>query len=354
MNQKGPRAVVIGGGVIGLAVARELEALEFNVTVLERRQFGREASYAAAGMLAPELEFTPDDELFTMASESLALYPDFAATLEAEVSQIVDLRLSGIVRPLMGSPAAGEVGESEATHSYPSVERLEGNALRRLEPELANEFTTAELFHGHGSVDNRALVDALARSCQCRGVELRAATTATEVTSKNDRVTGVITDGGPIAADMVVNCAGAWASDVAVDGAAVATHPVKGQMLLVRCPQPVLEHVIYSHLVYLVPRSDGRVVVGTTVEERGYNKDVEAWALERLLKGALTVCPALKESRFVEAWAGLRPQIAQKSPQICAAGPLGYFLACGHYRNGVLLAPITAKRVAALVRQASD
>jgi glycine oxidase len=336
-------AVIIGAGLMGLSLARRLAAAGWAVTVIERGVPGGEASTAAAGMLIPTLEFEPGSEALQLGLAARAHYPGHAAELQAETGQSVDLRLDGA----LALPETD--GES---WTPPGGQPVTGAELRRLEPELAESVDRAWYVAGEGSVDPRGLVAATLASCRNRGVAIRAGVTALEVLLRGDRVAGARTDAGDIEAEVVVNAAGAWASAVRVPGCELRVRPVKGQMLLLdagAAPRRPLEHVVYSHLAYLVPRSDGRVIVGTTAEERGFDKTVEAWALARLAGNAALLCPRLGQARFVEAWAGLRPLGEGKLPSIGPRGPPGHFTATGHYRNGILLCPYTAEILAGMI-----
>ena len=336
------RAVVIGGGVVGLAAARRLSASGWRVTVLERGAAGQEASSAAAGMIAPRLEFRDASPLLDMALEAWRLYPRFAAELEAETGDRIDLRLDGIVEPL-SSYAREEAGA-------PGSSLVEGTDLRDLEPALAPRIERARFYPGEGSVDCRALVRNLLASARARGVRVLESTAAGEVALEGDRVVGVRSGGELIPAEIVVNCAGAWASHLDVPSAPLEVRPIKGQMALLDGGSgPRL--IIYSSEVYIVPRSDGRKILGTTVEDRGFDKSVEPATVERLVSSARRLCPPLAKAELVDSWAGLRPRSASgEAPIIGALGPRGYFVAVGHFRNGILLAPLTAEILDAEVR----
>ncbi len=333
---------MIGGGIIGLAVARELASDGWRVTVLEKGQPGREASSAAAGMLTPRLELGQGSPLLAAGLASKELYPAFARELEEETGLGINLRLNGVVAPIF---------PEDETRPVPDFAiRVEGAALRALEPSLSCEVREALYFADEGSVDNRALVAAVLASARLRRVEVLSYTEAERVVTAGDRVCGVSCRGAssPLGAELVVNCAGAWAGDVSVPGGEVRVRPVKGQMLCLDAGQlgtrgPL--RTVYSHHAYLVPRGDGRVIVGTTVEDRGYDKTVEAGAVSKLIEGAVKLCPALASARLVEVWAGLRPRGEDAAPRIGPVGPGGYFVAVGHYRNGILLAPWTARRL---------
>ena len=341
---KSTRAIIIGGGIIGLSVARELARRDYSVCVIDRREVGSEASAAAAGMLAPRLEFTPNDELFGPAMESLALYPDFVREVEGEGACTVDLRLDGIIRPLSDSA-------SRTATAPPGAERITDGALRNFQPGLGDDIRAADFFPGEGSVDNRALVQALADGCRRRGVEIHEHIAVEEVVLAGESVRGVRTQRGEEAADVVVNCAGAWAGQIRVPSAEVEIRPIKGQMLVLHCPPPLVapRFVLYTHDAYLVPRSDGRVIVGATVEDVGYDKRVEAWAITRHLQRSIELFPSIGEAQVADYWAGLRPQGNQAMPDVGQSGPSGYYVATGHYRNGILLAPWTAKTLGELI-----
>lgn len=341
------RAIIIGGGIIGLSIARRLAGEAWGVTVLDRSEPGQEASSAAAGMLAPKLEFDPGSPLLEAGTLSQGLYGTFAEELEEETGVQVDLRLDGVLAPL---------GASDEHAAVPEGGRLlRGQEIRDLEPTLSGRFREALFFPDQGSVDNRALVRAVLASARSRGVQVLPHASVDEILTAGDSVCGVRTGRETLGADVVVNCAGAWAGQLRVPGAEVRVRPIKGQMLLLdtagasrsqdaAAAGPTL--TIYSHEGYVVPRSDGRIVIGTTVEDRGYDKTTEAGTVARLLEKAVSLCPTLSTARFVEAWAGLRPRGDSDLPTLGPAGPRGYFLAVGHYRNGILLAPLSAQIVA--------
>lgn len=341
----GRRAAVIGGGVIGLAAARRLAGSGWKVTLLERGVPGQEASSAAAGMIAPRLEFAPGSTLLEMAVRSSGLYPSFVEELEAETGKSVDLRLEGILMPLL----SGEKGDEPPT----GARLVRGGDLRGLEPSLAPGIQEAWLYPGEGSVDSRALVAALHASALARGVQVIDHAAADDVVVEGGRVAGVRAGGVSVDAEVVINCAGAWASAVRVPSAKVDVRPIKGQMgLLAGGDGPRL--AIYSSEVYIVPRSDGRNIIGTTVEDRGFDKEVVPAAVERLVAAARRLCPGLAEAKLADSWAGLRPRSASgEAPSIGRLGPRGYLVAVGHYRNGILLAPLTAEILEAEARAAA-
>jgi glycine oxidase len=328
-------AIVCGAGVIGLSLALELRHRGLAVLLLERSSPGHEASYAAAGMLAwCDAHHVP--ALHALAHASFREYPEFVHTIEDQSGQRVDLRLEGTIQLL---------AEGEAQPPLGCLRRLSAEDAALLEPLLAGVGPAALL--QEGSVDPRALCAALERAARHRGVELATGSAVTEVVVEAGRVTGVRTERTEFAAGIVVNCCGAWSSELA-GAMRVPVRPVKGQMLAV-VGGHLLRHTIRGNDVYLVPRSDGRLLIGATVEEAGFDKRVVPETIQRLHQAAANLVPHVGEMKMLEAWAGLRPATSDQLPVLGATALPGYFLATGHYRDGVLLAPITAKVMADLI-----
>ncbi|MGH9601755.1 MAG: glycine oxidase ThiO [Terriglobales bacterium] len=329
--------IVMGAGIIGLSLARELRKRGATVRVVERGEPGHEASFAAAGMLVqhgPELPAA----LTPLAQASAAMYPEFVHELEDESGKRVDLRTEGTIAFL------------EESHLAPDEPRLSLTAadVARLEPGAVSPPLPAWLL-AEMTVDPRALTGAALKAALHRGVEVASGSPVTGLECEQDRVTGVRTTHTSYHAPAVVNCCGAWAGEVG--GLQIPTRPVKGQMLSVALPhRTAIRHVIRTHDVYLVPRSDGRVLIGATVEEAGFDKHVDADAINALDRAAITLVPELAEARRLEAWAGLRPGTPDDLPILGPTSIPGYFVAAGHFRNGILLAPVTAQVVAEAVR----
>ncbi len=327
-------AIVVGAGVIGLAVARELRKHGASVLVVERAEPGREASHAAAGMLAdadPELK----EPLKSLAVASARLYPEFALELEDESGVKIDLRRQGTIGFF---PAAVD---DVRWKPLPEAE------LRKLEPKV--ESLSPAYFAEEASVDPRALGSALVKAARHRGVDIAAGSEVEEVVVENGRAAGVKTARARYAAAAVLNCAGAWAGKISAAAGATTVKPMKGQMLAV-IGHGLLQHVVRAPEVYLVPRSDGRLLIGATVEDVGYDKRVLPDTIQHLHQAAAKVMPEIGEAKIHEAWAGLRPGTADGMPLIGASAIDGYFLCAGHYRDGILLTPISARLMAQLVR----
>ena len=330
--------VVIGGGIIGLSLSIALHKRGARVLVVERGEPGREASYAAAGMLA-DCPLEMPTALQTFAAASARMYPEFVLELQDESGVNVDLRDQGTL--LL---TAGE-------HLFSGPEFSEEHKLRRplaeLEPALAPMEISA-FYLKERSVDPRALVAAALKAAKHRGIDISSGTTVTDFIFSNGRVAGVITDKTRYPASCVVNCAGAWSGSLSTDR--LPTRPVKGQMLAVASAQHnLVRHVIRAPDVYLVPRTNGRILIGSTLEEAGFDKRTDANTIQRLHQAAIRLVPALKEALTLEAWAGLRPGTPDDLPILGETTTPGYFVATGHFRDGILLTPVTAHVMAQLI-----
>jgi len=335
---------IIGAGVIGLSIARRLAAAGLSVAVYDRSSPGQEASYAAGGMLCPRLEFQKESKLSEMGEISLQLYPDYARELEEETGLCVDLRLNGVLSPLTSDASTTEIDTAEVN----GARLVDGETIRDLEPGIAPEITRALYYEEEGSLDSRALTEALETACRRLGVTIRERCEVRDVLVEKDRVSGVRTLSGDFSSPIVINSAGAWASEVG-GVERVEIRPIKGQMLLLDCgknEKEIPRHTIYAHSIYLVPRADGRLIVGTTVEDKGFDKEIEQEAVAGLHQGAAGLFPFLGEIPVLESWAGLRPLGAHDIPTIGPLSPEGYYAAVGHYRNGILLTPLTQELLA--------
>ncbi|MGC2186106.1 MAG: glycine oxidase ThiO [Terriglobales bacterium] len=330
--------IIVGGGIIGLSLSIALRKRGATVLVVERGEPGREASHAAAGMLADFPLETPL-ALQPLATASARMYPEFVHELEDESGMNVDLRDQGTIffvapkhlreRPLL-----------TADCPLPSP-------LSELEPALSH-INLPAIYLKERSVDPRALTAAALKAARHRGVDIASGTAVTEVLLANGSVSGVSTHRSSYSASVVVNCAGAWAGQLLPHH--FPTRPVKGQMLsLVGVSRDLLRHVIRAPEIYLVPRSDGRILVGATVEEAGYDKRTDAATIHRMQQAAIHLLPALADARMLEAWAGLRPGSPDNLPILGATRTPGYFVATGHFRDGILLTPVTAHVMAQMV-----
>lgn len=329
--------IVIGGGIIGLALSIELRKKGARVLVVERGEPGREASSAAGGMLVDCLFETPA-ALQPLATASARMYPEFVHELETESGMKVDLRDQGTI--LFPSPAHTSHPALKAAAQLPSP-------LSAFEPALA-DFNRPGFYLQERSVDPRALAAAALQAAKHRSVDFSSGDAVTALNLSHGRVSGVTTKKTSFLAPKVVNCAGAWSGQIAPH--AFPTRPVKGQMLcLASHSRSLLKHVIRSPEIYLIPRSDGRIVVGTTVEEAGFDKRTDVATIQRLHRAAVAMVPELRNAKILEDWAGLRPGTPDALPILGATPTPGYFVATGHFRDGILLAPITAQVMADVI-----
>lgn len=335
--------VIIGGGIIGLSLAIALRKRGATVLVVERGEPAREASHAAGGMLVDSTFETPP-VLQALATASARMYPEFAHEVEVESDLRVDLRDHGTI--LFLSPEHAEQHpEFAARHPLP-------RPLAELEPEIARQHWPA-LYLKERSVDPRALSHAAWKAAKHRSVDFSSGDEVTAVTVTDGRATGVQTVKTAFHAAKVVNCAGAWSGQIQcgqIGTHRFPTRPVKGQMLCLVMPtRTLLSHVVRSPEAYLIPRSDGRLLVGATVEEAGFDKRTDIATIQRLHRAALALVPELLNAKILEDWAGLRPGTPDALPILGETATPGYYVATGHFRDGILLAPITAEVMTAVI-----
>ncbi len=326
--------VIAGAGIIGLSLALDLAQRNLRVVVLERSTAMAEASWAAAGMLAANDPENPPD-LRELARLSLRLYPGYLQTIERLSHKKVPLRTRETL---------------QALHPAQNLNTLTPAELRRQVPQLNPNRQYVLL--AEQSLDPRDLCLALPLAAKAAGVQLREQSPAISIDAVGDKIV-VQTPAEPIAANHFVNCAGAWADFPALAIAPdrpLGVHPRKGQMATVRLRPPhVLTQVLRTPDIYIVPRGDGRLVVGATVEHSGFDKSVEPAAIARLLVAAADLYPPVAHAEILESWAGLRPGTPSQLPLIGQLAP-GRWLAGGHFRNGILLAPATARALSQLLR----
>jgi glycine oxidase len=350
---------IVGGGIIGLATAWKLARQGLRVTVLDPDP-AHAATRAAAGMLAPvsEIEHGESDQL-RLATESLARYPAFVAELEAATGHDVGLRGEGT---LILATDAGDRELLAELHQFQTALGLTAALLtsrecRDLEPVLSPEIRCGLLVSSDHSVDNRRLAAALLRGIETAGVTLTRERVAA-VTTTGGAATGVeLASGNGVEARYVVAAAGPWTAELGgiPESDTAQVRPVKGQILRLRqtafapLPQHTLRGLVNGHDIYLIPRVDGELVVGATVEEAGFDTTIRAGAVREILRDARAVMPSLDELELVETMAALRPGSPDNLPSIGTTSIDGLIVATGHFRNGILLAAVTADLVAALI-----
>jgi len=358
--------VVVGGGVVGLACVRELARRGADAVLIERGEAGGESSWAAAGMLAPQVEADCADEFFALASASRDLYPAFARELEEESSIDIELDRTGTLYL-----AFTEEDEEECERRFDwqaraglRVERLTACEVLELEPQVSGRVRAALRFPLDGQVENRRLVAALARSAASHGARIVTQTEVTAINIEDGRARGVETSRGATrASEAVVIACGAWSSHVArrevsstrggSDASCPRIEPVRGQILCYApAASPLVRHVVYSPRGYILARRDGRLLAGTTTEHAGFDKSLTDAGRRAITAHAQEIAPAVAGLTLSDAWAGLRPHGADDWPVIGACADVAnLFYATGHYRNGILLAPLTGALVAEMVSE---
>jgi len=340
--------LVIGGGVIGLSIARELRRRGVSgITLVEKGSCGQESSWAAGGILGPQTEAEEAGTFFDICSRSRDLFPGLAAELLEETGVDIELERSGTLYCAFSSDEERELEqrfEWQRKLGLP-VERLSADQMHSIEPNVSPRASLGLRFPLDWQLENRKLVAALEAYSRSAGVEIRENTQVAELILEGARVTGALTSAGPITAGHTVIATGAWTSLIKLGASEfpVKVEPIRGQMICFQARPGALRHVIYGHRGYLVPRLDGRVLAGSTLEKVGFEKDVTADATQALREMAAELSPLLAGLPITENWSGLRPFAADGMPVIgTLAGVENLFVATAHYRSGILLAPLTA------------
>lgn len=353
--------IIIGGGVIGLGIGWQLAKGGVSVTIHEQAEAGRAASWAAAGMLAPLAEaHSEEPELLKLGSQSLARYPQWVRELESDAEMSTGYRVEGTL--IVGL-------EPDDTHQLQhlytaqqdlglDVTWLTGREAREIEPALSPRVTAAIRCESDHQVDNRLMVKALQHAYQRYGGVLYENSTIERIVIKSEIVTGVQTQESFQTADMIVLAAGCWSAQIEglPDTIVPPVRPVKGQMLALQMEAGIrVKNVIrtvrarYPMSVYLVPRTDGRLIVGATSEEMGFDTRLTAGGVFELLRGAWEAVPGIYELPLLETWTGLRPGSRDNAPILGETPIKNLIYATGHYRNGILLTPITAYEISKLI-----
>ncbi len=343
--------VVVGGGIIGCSIAFKLAAENLKILVLDRQQPGREASWAAAGMLSPAPDSPRDFPLAPLAKESLKLYAEFVREIEEASGKTVDYRRKGTLQVFLADSAEAERDAMLSEHRSLGLDSQPISLAQasEIEPAITAGARAVLGLPKEETVDPRLLMEALLAAAHRRGAEFRPACAVTALRQQAGRCVGVIANGETIEASHVVLAAGCFSAEIAggvgLRVTSIPTRPVRGQMLALRRSGLALQHVLRSGRGYLVPRSDGRIVAGSTLEEAGFRKAVTAAGLTKIVESAVELCPALAEAEIQETWSGLRPGTPDDLPILGPTGMKGLLLATGHYRNGILLSAVTASLV---------
>jgi glycine oxidase len=347
---------IVGAGVIGLAIAWRLAAAGLAVAVFEREAAGAGASLAATGMLAAATELEPGGaDLLALALESQRMWPGFRRDLESEAVMDIDYRDEGTLTVALGRD---EVARLHFRHDLQTraglvTQWLDGASVRAREPGLRPGVTAGIFCADDHQVDPRRLVPALRRAVTARGGQVLEHLPVLSLDLAGGRVGGVVTRWGLCRAHTVVVATGAWAgtAEVLGDAPAIPVRPLKGQALALRAgaTSGLPTHVVWTEQVHLAPKAGGRLIVGATVEECGFDRSVTAGGVFALLDGARRALPSIEDMAIEAVWTGLRPTSDDDAPILGTTGVPGLVLATGHHRNGILLAPVTARAVHELI-----
>jgi len=368
--------VVIGAGLIGSAIAWRLAQAGRRVVLLDRGEPGSEASWAGAGLLQPEAGREASPETLRLWLESLAMYDEFVREVREATRATFEYRVSG--RLVLALDEAQE--ETLRTRAQAQVdagipyEWLSGDDVRRMEPSITPDVRAALYYRQHGLVDNRGLSRALALAAAIAGAEVRPYEPAIEIAVSGDRVGGVETPNGRIAADVVVNAAGCWSGLLAPTRAVIAqqdkgktvgpdhqrssassipgdliVRPAKGEIIALEARPRPIDRVITIPGGSISARADGRIVVGATIIHGSFRKEITADGVAKMLTAATRAIPSLRDARFLEAWTGLRPHSLDDQPIIGPDRIAGLYWATGHFTMGILSTPATADVVASVI-----
>lgn len=340
--------LIIGAGVIGLMSAGELVQGGARVTIIERGETGRESSWAGGGIISPLHPWRAPQAITQLAQWGQLYYPALAQELLAETGIDIEWTQSGLLHL--------DVGEHDQARrwveqSKVKLEWLRAAALAQCEPSLSADIQSALYFPEVAQVRNPRLLRALRQSLVQRGVRIEEGCEATGLCVVRDKIAGVETTRGVIPADKVIVAAGAWSGKLlGAMGVRLDITPVRGQMILFRARPGLLQHIVVRTEHYLIPRRDGRVLAGSTVEHVGFDRATTAEALAQLKQAALELVPALADCEIERHWAGLRPGSEHGIPTIAPHPEIrGLYVNSGHFRNGIALAPASARLMADLV-----
>lgn len=342
------KGIIIGGGIIGLSIARELNRLGHDVTVIELYRVGRAASWSAGGMLAPQSEGLEPGVFFDFCLESRDMYETFIKTLERETDIDVGYWKCGILCPAFSEEEEKELKERIKIHNDMGLtgKWIDRNSLEGRYSSIGKDIRGAALFPDDAQIDNRLLITALEKYARSRGITLLEFTEASEVIIENGNYSAVRTKKGILESDYCIITAGAWSEHF------IKCHvfPIKGEMAAIDITKKDIDRIIFGSKAYLIPRKDyRRLVIGATEEMVGFLEGNSVKGLLQLFKGLEATLPYLVDKTLQETWFGFRPATPDLLPVIGKTDIKNLYIATGHYRNGILLAPITAKLISDLI-----
>jgi glycine oxidase len=338
---------IAGGGLIGASIALDLRRAGLGVGLFDRQEPGLEASWAGAGILSPAPESAALIALVPLGKASMAIYPEFVRMVEEASGRSAGYRPKGTLQALFSRHAREELSTVIALHHGLGLraEPLSARDARALEPSLSEDLEAGVLRPEEASVDNRALTQAVLEAARRSGVQVFPASGAEAIWRQGGRCLGLNLKNEKVEAQWTVIAAGCFSANIQGVAPYAPVRPAKGQMVALRAEDLKIERVLWSEKIYLVPRNDGRILAGATVEYTGFEKVLTAGGLEKILAGAIELSPGLAGSRVEETWAGLRPDSPDHLPILGPTDIDGLLIATGHFRGGILLTPITARLV---------
>jgi glycine oxidase len=341
--------IIAGGGIIGSAIAFELAQCKLRALVVDRQSPGQEASWAAAGMLSPAPDSADAIQLVPLARASLKIYPEFVSAVESASGTSACFHPYGAIEALFEADAENKLAAMIAQHHKLGLDteilHIEDAAV--LEPHLSRNVRAAALLRQEAAIDNRAFTIAALRAAELTGVEFLVNSRVEKLhRDEAGKCIGVIAAGERISAKHVVIAAGFASGTIEEIAQYAPTIPMRGQMVALQSENVDLHRVIRSERGYIVPRGNGRCVTGSTIENVGTEKRVTPQGINKILSAAVEMVPALGDAEIAETWCGLRPDTPDHLPSLGPTDIEGLLIATGHFRNGILLAPITAKLIA--------
>jgi glycine oxidase len=336
--------MIAGGGLIGASIAFELACNGMKVAIFDAQEPGKEASWASAGMISPAPEGPGMIPLVAAGLASAALYPDFVRTIEEVSGQKVGYRPKGILDVVLSGDAQHELSTRLALYHGLGIkaEAVSAEQAREWEPGITEDFVGAIFRPDEASVDNRTLTQATLEAARRKGAEIFSGRAATRVWSDGERCKGLNFVSEHVEAEWTIIAAGCFSRQIEGVAPYAPVFPTKGQMAALRC-EANIERVLWSEHIYLVPRTDGRIIAGATAEHAGFDRRVTAGSIKKILSGAIELVPSMENAQVEETWAGLRPDTPDHLPILGPTDLEGLLIATGHFRSGILLAPITAK-----------
>jgi glycine oxidase len=340
--------LIIGGGIIGMLTARELSLAGMKVTIVEQGKAGHESSWAGGGIISPLYPWRYSDSVSALAQWGQAFYPELIEEMYSETGLDAEIIQSG----LLMFDDEQEQASAWAKRWQSELQLIDTKEVYELEPELSQSLATdkkAIWMPDVRQVRNPRLVKATKKYLLKQGVKFLEQTEATALIQKSDKVVGVTTSVGDLFANKVLIAGGAWSANL-LKNKTISVNPVKGQMILFKTEPNTIKRITLSQDRYVIPRKDGRILVGSTLEHTGFDKSTTTVARDELIQEAARIIPCLKHAEVEHHWAGLRPGSIEGIPYICAVQNVdGLYLNTGHYRNGVVLGPASARLAADLI-----